>query len=214
MKIIFYFLMFAFSGCAYHGIPAYYEMSEEELLQNDFFNTVVRVDSFNLALLEWAIFNETNIQRINLGRQQLKFESKLQNGARQHSQEMVDLSYFDHVSPIEENATVTMRLHNSGIKYGIGGENIAVHPIQKKQEIVFRLAGAGEPTKYVWRNKGSDYTYGNFAQDLVRRWLNSREHRNNILSRGYGFLGVGAAYTKYEGQDVFFITQNFATVNY
>ncbi len=215
MKTIFCLLMLTFSACSSHNHrPIYYEMSPEEMLQNNFLDTVVKVDSFNLELLEWAIFNETNVQRVRLNRQRLKFDSRLQNGARMHSMEMVELSYFDHVSPVEENVTVTRRIRNSGIKYGVGGENIAIHPIQKKQEVVFRLAGSGEATKFLWRNNGSDYTYGNFARDLVQRWLNSRPHRNNILSRGYGFLGIGAAYTNYAGENVFFITQNFSTVNY
>jgi uncharacterized protein YkwD len=214
MKPYFCFLIFVLAACSDSRPPVYYELNPEALLQNDFLNAIVKADSFDLELLEWAIFNETNIQRMQLGRPPLKYDARLQTGARLHSIEMVELSYFDHVSPVEKNATVTRRLRNSGIKYGIGGENIAIHPVRKKQEIVFRLAGSGEPDEYFWRNKGSDYTYGNFAYDLVQRWLKSRPHRNNILSRGYGFLGIGAAFTHYEDNDVFFVTQSFATVNY
>lgn len=167
-----------------------------------------------MQLLEWAVFHETNLQRIRFGLLPLRYEGNLQREARSHSLEMVQLEYFDHVSPVSENKTVKQRLKHAGIKHGGGGENIAIHPIRKKQNIVFRIMGDSQPAKYSWRNSGTAYTYEEFAQDLVERFLNSAPHRHNILNPAYQFLGVGAAPAQYRHSDVLFVTQNFSSTNY
>ena len=174
----------------------------------------VNTDSLNIDLLEWAIFDETNIQRERLGLLPLKYEYRLQQGARLHSMEMVNLNYFDHFSPVKENETVKKRIRTAGIKKGDSGENIAIHPKQKRLDIIYRLAGTASPTKYVWRNKGRYYSYQEFARELVRRWLNSAPHRANIFSRGFKFTGVGAVPSTYLETAVFYVTQNFSTTNY
>lgn len=194
--------------------PWYYQMPAEDMMNSYAVSMVVDIDSVNVELLEWAIFNETNIQRQRLGLLPLKYEFKLQEGARAHSQEMIDLDYFGHTSPVLENETVRKRIVNVGIKHGIGGENIAIHPAQKKQETVFRLSSTAEPSRYAWRNVGIQYTYREFAAHLVNRWLNSAPHRSNILNKRFKFLGVGCVLSRYNGTEVFYVTQNFSTTNY
>lgn len=172
-------------------------------------------DSVDVPLLEWAIFLETNRQRARLGLKPLKFEPRLQYVAEQHSREMVRLGYFEHNSPVPSNATLTKRIRHVGIKEGIGGENIAIHPVTRRQDAIFRAAQAG-PTasKYAWRNEGDDYTYAEFARDLVNRWLNSPPHRRNVLNKQFHYLGVGLAQARYKDIEVFYVTQDFSSANY
>ncbi|MFQ5651550.1 MAG: CAP domain-containing protein, partial [bacterium] len=204
-----------FFSCAYRQSPrGYYKLSSEKISRSPMLSHVVRVDSLDLELLEWAVFHETNLQRQRLGLLPLKFEPRLQQGARLHSKEMIDLNYFDHTSPVSENETIKQRLTKAGIRHGMGGENIAIHPARKKQDIVFKLVGASEPGRYGWRNQGKQYTYVEFARDLVRRWLNSAPHRRNILSNDFKFLGVGAVPSRFSDSDVFYVTQNFSSTNF
>ncbi len=203
------------AGCAHHHpVPTYYKLPEQEMKRGKKLSATVRVDSLDLELLEWAVFSETNQQRQRLGLAPTRYDYRLQAAARQHSTEMVEMKYFDHNSPVNKNETVKRRLKNAGIRYGAGGENIAIHPVRKRQEIVFRLTGSDAPKRYSWRNTGKQYTYGQFAEDLVLRWLNSAPHRNNILNRGYRFLGVGAMPSRVEGSEVFYVTQNFSSTNF
>lgn len=205
-------------SCAYkheRNIPKYYHEtfvrdSVETVLQQD-----IDIDSVNLELLEWAIFDETNMQRKRLGLSTLTFDSRLQRAARLHSKEMIDLGYFEHRSPRSENETVRKRIENEGIAYGFTGENIAVHPVHKVQEVVFQHFDLEQGvSKYAWRNAGTPYTYREFAVDLVSRWLNSPEHRTNLLAYQFQYLGVGCALAKYRERDVFYVTQNFSSTNY
>lgn len=196
-------------------IPAYYRLTPENISSAGEPFEYVDADSVDLALLEWTIFTETNAQRQRLGLPPLAFDWKLQKGAKLHSEEMLELDYFDHVSPVAKNKTVKMRLRHAGIKQGSGGENIAIHPINKKQEIVFRSPEeTASLSKYAWRNEGSRYTYKEFAVDLVQRWLNSPPHRRNILSKRFKYLGVGCVFSTHKDIDVFYVTQNFSSTNY
>jgi len=206
--------LFLFSAWAGHKpISPYFKIPAYQIKASETLQKTVKLDSVDLDLLEWAVFYETNLQRRRLGLLPLKYEFRLQEGARQHSNEMNALKYFDHTSPVKENKTVKERLENVGIKNGMGGENIALHPVTKKQQVEFRLP-TGSNHRAVWRNAGLNYTYQEFAEELVRRWLNSKGHRFNILHRGYKFLGVGATPGEYNQTPVFFVTQNFSSTNY
>lgn len=208
-------LCLCFLSCANRAaIPDYYLLLESELVDSPALRAPVRLDSLDLPLLEWAIFNETNIHRTMLGLDPLRYENRLHSGARAHSREMVAFGYFDHISPVTENETVEKRLQQMGIKNGYRGENIAIHPVVKRQEMMIRLVGNERPSRNSWRNRGTHYTYQEFAKDLVLRWLYSPPHRRNILNPLYRFLGVGAVPALFDQRDVFYVTQNFSSTNY
>lgn len=66
-----------------------------------------------------------NDYRIMLGLSVLELDDRLVTASRKHSQEMQDLSYFAHESPVEENRTPQMRAARE--KFGGGvAENCAV----------------------------------------------------------------------------------------
>ncbi len=215
-KVFVLLLMFLFSYGCFRGsrTPVYYENPPHEIIKSDNPQNVIALETIDRELLEWAIFDETNLQRKRLGLLSFQYEYKLQECARQHSEEMIELVYFDHVSPAPKNATLKQRLRNAGIDHGMNGENIAVHPVRKKQQIVFKVVDSGEASRFDWRNYGTKYTYWEFAADLVRRWLNSKAHRHNILSSQFRFLGVGVSSGRFNNSDVFYVTQNFSSTNY
>lgn len=64
----------------------------------------------------------TNLYRMLMGKAPLKLNSKLCDAAREHSQDMVEKDFFDHVSPVPGKRTVSdrARLHGASA----GGENI------------------------------------------------------------------------------------------
>lgn len=175
----------------------------------------IEPDSVNLELLEYAIFLQTNLQRQRLGLWPLKFEPRTHSVARSHSEEMVSMSYFSHTSPVPKNQTLRMRMSHAGLKQTTAGENIAIYPIFKKQEILVekQLPESSAPRDF-WRNHGVRFTYDEFAKNIVDRWMNSPGHRSNILSDYFRFLGVGCARGKLNGSDVFYVTQNFSSTNY
>jgi uncharacterized protein YkwD len=190
------------------------------LRPTDFFNlpAVVRrikKDSWDVALLEAAVFQETNIERAKNSLPLLKHGWALNLMARGHSTEMAERQYFDHVSPNPAEATMTDRLRNVGLVNVTAGENIAVLPAKEM--------GSGryithDPIngKEVWYDEVTGkrieyYTYKELAQTVLWQWMNSPHHRENIVKKEYVYLGVGIARGPYEQQkqDSFYMTQNF-----
>lgn len=72
---------------------------------------------------EKQIFYVTNVIRNQYGKSKLSWSQKVANVAFQHSQDMKQNEYFDHVSPVFGD--LKNRLKNGNIAYYLAGENIA-----------------------------------------------------------------------------------------
>ncbi len=176
----------------------------------------IKIDSVDLVLLDWAIFEETNRYRDRLDVKRLRFNHRLQQTAKLHTKEIVELNYFSHTSPVSENRTLKRRIKSAGIRDGIAGENIAIHTLMKTQEVVFykRVTSTQTITRYAWMDEGIEYTYKGFAVDLVNRWFYSSAHRFNILNHQFKFLGISCVLTRYNEMAAFYVTQNFSSHYY
>ncbi len=84
--------------------------------------------------------------------------------AAQHSQEMDQLGYFDHNSPVPEFASLGARLLRQGCYQQTYGENL------------FRCY---------------NLELSRVPEDAVRCWLNSPGHRENLLSARFNRVGMG-----------------------
>jgi uncharacterized protein YkwD/uncharacterized membrane protein required for colicin V production len=75
---------------------------------------------------EAEIIDLVNAERVERGLHPLTFDPELVPVARAHSQEMLELGYFSHVSP--NTGTLADRLESAGIEYMQAGENLAYAP--------------------------------------------------------------------------------------
>ncbi len=73
---------------------------------------------------ELACMNATNEYRRMMGQRLLEIDERLVRAGRNHSEEMKELEYFAHGSPVKENASVGARCAHEGYPGG-GAENIA-----------------------------------------------------------------------------------------
>lgn len=82
----------------------------------------------------------------------------------------------------------------------------------------FSHKGPDGKEPWAWMHEaGYDYAYAgeNLAAhfydstDVVRAWLNSPSHRENILRANYKEIGIGIAHGKHEGVDTVFVVQFF-----
>ncbi|KAA3599332.1 MAG: CAP domain-containing protein [Calditrichaeota bacterium] len=119
--------------------------------------------SNSISEIEKAIFRFTNKERTERGLKSLKFNQELQELAKIHNKNMNDYDFFDHED-------------QNGMK--IGERRKAFFP-----EI---LGGIGENIAF---NKG--YEIEGTAKRLVKQWMNSPGHRENILRKEFTQLGVG-----------------------
>jgi len=102
-------------------------------------------------------------KKMNLG--ELIPDVQLRSAARQHSHEMLDSSYFSHVSPEPRWPNAEDRVRFAGLTDFVVGENIALN------------SADGSPTEV--------------ARALVEQWMNSPGHRENILRPTFTHIGVG-----------------------
>lgn len=89
-----------------------------------------KVDAENAELKlgesERALLDLTATYRLRLGRAPLRWDDRLEEAARQHSDEMEKLGYFSHVSPVAKYATLTKRMELAGFRSAWVGENLAL----------------------------------------------------------------------------------------
>lgn len=128
-----------------------------------------------LDSLEKKIFSLTNRERSDNNLSKLKKDKRLKIAGRIHSKDMLEKSYFSHISPDKDGKTPAMRIYNSGIAQLKLSENIA------------RNTGTAVP---VLLNNDVD----SLARIIMKGWMNSDEHRENILDTEYTHMGIGALY--------------------
>ncbi len=107
--------------------------------------------------VEKQVLNLTNVERQKAGLKPLQIDTKLQNSARQKSNDMATNRYFSHTSPTYGSPFDQMKAN--GITYRAAAENIAM----------------GQRT----------------AEEVVKAWMESPGHRQNILTPGYTHIGIG-----------------------
>ena len=117
---------------------------------------------------------------------QLKWEERLGEVARAHSEDMTRRNYFSHDTP--EGLGPSDRIDKAGYScwkgshYGVA-ENIAIE-----------LA---------------DADLDQIARKAVRSWMNSPGHRTNLLGRQYDRTGIGASIGRWRGYSAVYLTQVF-----
>lgn len=140
------------------------------------------------AALEYAVVVRMNQIRRSHGLRPLRYNGRLAAAADYHSRDMGRKGYFEHDSA---NGTAFWRrierfYASRGFRSWTVGENL------------------------LW---GTD-TYG--AAFAVREWMNSPPHRENILSRDWREVGIGAvtvasAPGEYRGRTVTIVTADFGS---
>lgn len=153
-----------------------------------------RVD---VKLLQAAIFYVTNEERKKAKLKTFKYNSKIENVAAGHARDMVKYNFYSHTSQIRIKRTVQDRFHLEGLNPKFYGENIcSTYGLQyengRKVNPPYR---AGEFT-YAFTSKKEvipPHTYISFAKEVIKLWMESPGHRQNILNPKFTTLGCGAS---------------------
>jgi len=150
--------------------------------------------------LEKKIHNLINGERKKRGLSELEWSESLNRIARRYSQDMAERNFFSHNDP--EGRCFTDRYQEEGypckIKVGnttcLGAENIAQDNLYRS--ILYRN---GVPS-YDWN------TEDEIAASIVKGWMNSKAHRENILTPYFKHQGIGLSISD-DGK--VYVTQNF-----
>lgn len=148
-------------------------------------------EPLNTTATERALTTAVNRERTARGLPPVGYDAGLAAVARNHSADMVARSYYSHESP--EGDTAFGRVQAAPVSCASVGENIAA-------------AWWHRPFDSLDGERERHTTVEQLAEGLVEQWLNSPDHRHNMLSSEWERTGVGVAVTD-EGEVL--VTQNF-----
>lgn len=148
----------------------------------------------NTARVAYHIHQEINERRSQYGVSPINRDTRLDDIAAYHSEDMVENNYFAHESPNGESMSDRYSRFGYNCDRG-GGENIA-QTYWKTQ---------------VETDRGTVYYDSNheLAIGIVNQWMNSSAHRENILRGIWRYEGIGISVDRVGEEVTVYVTQNF-----
>jgi uncharacterized protein YkwD len=173
----------------------YCQMSPEAFWKLPAVQKKLSFDRLDLALIDAAVFHETNARRIKAGKKPLKYSSLAQKAAAMQTQAMTFYDFISHENPHDPaKRTLADRLNRLQVHPQFAGENLATAFALEYESgaSVYERAEGGR-TVYSLKPGGPALpmrTSKQFAAALLDSWMNSPGHRKNVLSEQPDSLGV------------------------
>ncbi|PSP90466.1 CAP domain-containing protein [Halobacteriales archaeon QS_4_69_34] len=156
----------------------------------------------NRTALEYRIHAYVNAERAERGLSNLSFATGLRPVARYHSADMANRSYFGHVGPAGETLSDRYRRFDyrclvlaDGFRVVTGGENVLMTYYGKRIDT----------SRGYERYETTDA----LARGIVSGWMNSTDHRENLLADYWRREAIGVAIDTENGRTEVYATQNF-----
>jgi len=152
--------------------------------------------------LEYLVHRGINERRAAHGESNLSFDTELRSIARYHSTDMARQDYFGHVSP--DGETLSDRYHKfgyqcrvpmGGFRYATGGGNVLYTYYDAPVKMGNHTVRYDTPRE--------------LARGIVNVWMNSTEHRKNLLKPYWENEGIGIYIEQVGGRTRVYATQNF-----
>lgn len=174
----------------------YTQLNNKNYRDFKLFKREINTDKVDYKTLNAAIFFVSNDARIKMGQRPVAYQSNLEIMAYNHSIQMGEKDFFDHINPKTKNrAGAEERAALAGISNPSISENIGA------------VGGIEFPS------------YLALADHIVRGWVDSPSHAKTLLSANAVQLGCGAYYYKgiwqgkkeihKQGDGFWIATQNF-----
>jgi uncharacterized protein YkwD len=192
----------------------FYGYSTSDFRNSQYFQDTINPESPDAPRLNAVIFYMTNETRLNEGLSELRYNNKLEECAQLHSKCMVEDDFFNHINPYSKKLRKPNdRAHFVGIANPFLAENIiegfllqytpgeSVYPGGAG---IFRYHPGDKPIK--------PHTYLSLGELLLKMWMNSPDHKANILSTHAIQLGCGSAF--YFRKDFYEMPTVVATQNF
>jgi uncharacterized protein YkwD len=138
----------------------------------------------------------TNEVRVKKRLGSLEHSWELENSARMHAEDMVRGKFFSHINSLDaRKRTPNDRARLNNISNPLLAENIIEgYGLQYISNETVYIWGKGKFSKTPEGELLKLHTYLTFGESLIKGWMNSKDHRNNILAREAVQLGCGVAY--------------------
>jgi len=193
---------------------SYYDYTLENFRNAEPFLESIDLLNPDYPRLNAVIFYLTNEVRKKKKLNILQYEKRLEESASIHCNSMIEYSFFDHINPKSKE----LRSPNDRAKFaGIANPYLAENII----ETFVLQYSAGKPVftgeKGIFRYHQEDdaikpHTYLSLGEALLEGWMNSSQHKENILSQQAVQLGCGTAFylnENFNDMPTVIATQNF-----
>jgi uncharacterized protein YkwD len=193
---------------------SYYSYTTESFRDQQIFYDTVDIAKPDLPKLNAIVFYLTNEVRKKKKLSELEYQPKLEEAAEIHSESMVKYDFFSHINKrSKELHDPNARARYVGVANPYLAENIietfvleynAGDKVYPGKPGEFRYAPEEEPIK--------PRTYIELGEVMVKAWMRSPDHRDNILSKKAVQLGCGTAFyvkNDFNGMPAVIATQNF-----
>lgn len=195
------FILFSLLGLCYVSfgqdvkISQYYGLSYKQFIKQAEVNERMELNKLNYALLNAAVYFESNQQRLKHALPVFSYSKALEKASFEHSVDMVKRNFVNHVSKVRGKKTMSDRLELVGISNVYAAENIALSFVLDMKESdsyytpsqnggYFSLEYKGDPIE--------NMTYLKAARRIVKQWMDSPPHKKNLMGKNFKFLGCGA----------------------
>jgi uncharacterized protein YkwD len=168
----------------------------ENFRSGKIFSEDLDLEKPDILRIQAVLFFMTNEIRVKNKLLPLSCSSKLVQTAQMHAENMVKDDFFSHFDPRRPQLkTPNDRAIRNHIDNPFLAENIIEgYGLQYGSNKQVYLLGKG---KFSYKPDGEllkPHTYLSLGEILMKRWMNSKEHRKNILSREALQLGCGIAF--------------------
>lgn len=209
-----FFILTLFPVSVYTQTNNLYSFTLKNFRLYDGFNEQIDIENPDIQRINAAIFYVTNEVRAKKRLPLLTHQYQLEQMAENYSKEMIKYNFFSHEHKKSKKLRTTKdRAIVADIPNPYIAENIIEgYLIKYKDNSKVIVNGPGEFRDANSRKAIPPHTYLSLADDLVDRWMHSKGHRENILSKDAKQLGCGVAiYTnkKFNYMPSLKATQNF-----
>ena len=210
----YYILLLCFFSVNVYSQSDYYSYTLKNFRRSEQFNEEIDLKNPDLARLHAVIFFLTNEQRKKRKLSELEYHPKLEESSLVHSNSMVKDDFFSHYNPKSKKLyDPNDRARYVGIANPFLAENIVesfalrytagddIYPLGKG---VFSYKQNGDLIQ--------THSYLSLGESMIKSWMNSPPHRDNILSKKAVQLGCGTAFflkEDFNEMPAVIATQNF-----
>lgn len=175
-------------------------------------DTLLPVNAPDQLLFSKAVLGHVNFQRCLEGLHSVENHSGLTKAAATHARWMAGRGTLSHESDLNGQSTVAQRVKSAFRDAETGAENIGyVHRYRVDEGQVFYAAADDCSFKTASGRKIDSHSYSSLAERIVTLWMNSPEHRRNLLDPGASYSGSALAFDPNAAHcGVYYMSQKFA----
>ncbi|MFT6963675.1 MAG: hypothetical protein ACJAWV_003413 [Flammeovirgaceae bacterium] len=172
LMLCFMALSFAAQSQSYWNIENYNDWTHQNFRQNPIFKQTFSTSNPDYLLLDAALFYLTNAERAKIGIAPMRYHRMVEIAAYNHSYRMGKENFFSHTN---SNSMARKSPSDRGKLAGIANAAFA-------ENIAYNYPSSGD-------------SYLQVAEALMNQWMNSKGHKDNILSEKGRQMGCGTYFS-------------------